>query len=72
MLRIFSANPIDSTTADSQAGDPLNDSSASDGKLVRSVCRMLRYGSKFVDQGAKLSEAQHRGLQIKQIGFQVV
>jgi hypothetical protein len=40
---------------------------------------MLRYGMKYVDQGAEFYEAQHRDLQIKQLkwraaklGFQVV
>ena len=48
-------------------------------KLARLVYRMLRYGTKYVDQGAKFYEAQHRDLQIKQLkwkaaklGFQVV
>jgi len=48
-------------------------------KLARLVYRMLRYGMKYVDQGAAFYEAQHRQLQIKQLkwkaaklGFQVV
>ncbi len=47
-------------------------------KLARLVYRMLRYGTKYVDQGAKFYEAQYRDLQIKQLkwkaaklGFQV-
>ena len=48
-------------------------------KLARLVYRMLRYGMKYVDQGAKFYEAQHRNLQIRhlkwkaaKLGFQVV
>jgi transposase len=48
-------------------------------KLARLVYRMLRYGMKYVDKGAKFYETQHRNLQIKQLkwkaaklGFQVV
>ena len=48
-------------------------------KLARLVYRMLRYGMKYVDQGARFYEAQHRDLQIKQLkwkaaklGFRVV
>jgi hypothetical protein len=48
-------------------------------KLARLVYRMLRYGMKYVDQGAAVYEAQHRQLQIKQLkwkaaklGFQIV
>src|ERR1700688_4982991 len=48
-------------------------------KLARLVYRMLRYGMKYVDQGAEFCEAQHRKLQIKQLkwkaaklGFRVV
>ena len=48
-------------------------------KLARLVYRMLRYGMKYLDQGAKFYETQHRNLQIKQLkwkavklGFQVV
>jgi len=48
-------------------------------KLARLVYRMLRYGMKYVDQGAKFYETQHRILQVKQLkwkaaklGFQVV
>src|ERR1700758_4889213 len=48
-------------------------------KLARLVYRMLRYGMKYVDQGAAFYEAQHRHLQIKhlkwkaaKLGFQIV
>jgi transposase len=48
-------------------------------KLARLVYRMLRYGMKYVDQGAKFYEAQHRNLQVKQLkwkaaklGYQLV
>ena len=48
-------------------------------KLARLVYRMLRYGMKYVDQGAAFCGAQHRQLQIKQLkskaaklGFQIV
>ena len=48
-------------------------------KLARLVYRMLRYGMKYVDQGAAVYQAQHRQLQIKQLkwkaanlGFQIV
>ena len=48
-------------------------------KLARLVYRILRYGMKYVDQGAKFYEAQHRQRQIKQLkwkaaklGFRVV
>jgi transposase len=48
-------------------------------KLARLVYRLLRYGMKYVDQGAAFYEAQHRQLQIKQLkwkaaklGFQIV
>jgi transposase len=48
-------------------------------KLARLVYRMLRYGMKYVDQGAVFYEAQHRLSQIKQLkwkahklGFQIV
>jgi transposase len=48
-------------------------------KLARLVYRMLRYGMKYVDQGAAFYEAQHRNLQIKhlksraaRLGFQIV
>lgn len=48
-------------------------------KLARLVYRMLRYGMKYVDQGAKLYEDQHRERQIGQLkwkaaklGFRVV
>jgi hypothetical protein len=36
-------------------------------KLARLVYRMLRYGMKYVDQGARFYEAQHRNLQVKQL-----
>jgi len=43
------------------------------------VYRMLRYGMKYVDQGAAFYEAQHRQVQIKQLkwkaaklGFRIV
>jgi transposase len=36
-------------------------------KLARLVYRMLRYGMKYVDQGAAFYQAQHRQLQIKQL-----
>ncbi len=48
-------------------------------KLARLVYRMLRYGMKYVDQGAAFYDAQHRKLQVSQLkwkaaklGFQVV
>ncbi len=48
-------------------------------KLARLVYRMLRYGMKYVDQGAVFYEAQHRLSQIKQLkwkahklGFRIV
>ncbi len=48
-------------------------------KLARLVYRMLRYGMKYVDQGATTYEARHRQLQIRQLkkraaklGFQVL
>jgi transposase len=48
-------------------------------KLARLIYRMLRYGMKYVDQGALFYQAQHRQLQIKQLkwkalklGFQIV
>jgi len=48
-------------------------------KLARLVYRMLRYGMKYVDQGANIYEAQHRQRQIGQLkwnaaklGFRVV
>ena len=48
-------------------------------KLARLLYRMLRYGMKYVDQGAVFYEAQHRRSQIKQLkwkahklGFQIV
>jgi transposase len=36
-------------------------------KLARLVYRMLRYGMKYIDQGAAFYETQHRQLQIKQL-----
>ena len=36
-------------------------------KLARLIYRMLRYGMKYVDQGAAVYEAQHRQFQIKQL-----
>ena len=48
-------------------------------KLARLLYRMVRYGMKYVDQGAKFYEAQHHTRQIKQLqwkaahlGFKVV
>ena len=48
-------------------------------KLARLVYRILRYGMKYVDQGAAFYQAQHRQVQIKQLkwkaaklGFQIV
>jgi transposase len=48
-------------------------------KLARLVYRILRYGMKYVDQGAAFYEAQHRQLQIKhlkskaaKLGFQII
>ncbi len=48
-------------------------------KLARLVYRMLRFGMKYVDQGAAFYDAQHRNLQIKhlksraaKLGFQMV
>jgi transposase len=48
-------------------------------KLARLVYRMLRYGMKYIDQGAAFYETQHRQVQIKQLkwkaaklGFQIV
>jgi transposase len=38
-------------------------------KLARLVYRMLRYGMKYVDQGAVFYEAQHRLSQIKQLNW---
>jgi transposase len=47
--------------------------------LARLVYRMLRYGMKYVDQGAEFYEAQHRKQQIShlkwkaaKLGFQIV
>ena len=36
-------------------------------KLARLVYRMLRYGMKYVDQGAPFYELQHREFQIKRL-----
>jgi transposase len=36
-------------------------------KLARPVYRMLRYGMKYVDQGAAFYELRHRELQIKRL-----
>jgi hypothetical protein len=36
-------------------------------KPVRLLYRMLRYGMKYVDRGAKFYEAQHRKRQIGQL-----
>jgi hypothetical protein len=36
-------------------------------KLARLIYRMLRYGMKYVDQGAASYEAQHKQRQIKQL-----
>ena len=48
-------------------------------KLARLVYRMLRYGMKYVDQGAEFYEAQHRKRQIShlkwkaaKLGFQII
>jgi transposase len=48
-------------------------------KLARLVYRMLRYGMKYVDQGAQFYEAKHRRLQIqhlkwkaKKLGLQLI
>src|ERR1700730_8782300 len=48
-------------------------------KLARLVYRMLRYGMKYVDQGAQFYEAQHRNRQINylkwkaaKLGFQII
>jgi hypothetical protein len=48
-------------------------------KLARLIYRMLRYGMKYLDQGAAFYELQHRKLQIKhlkskaaKLGFQIV
>ena len=48
-------------------------------KLARLVYRMLRYGMKYVDQGAEFYEAQHRKQQVihlkrkaAQLGLQIV
>ena len=48
-------------------------------KLARLVYRMLRYGMKYVDQGAEFYEPQHRQRQIShlkwkaaQLGFQII
>src|SRR5437879_13919143 len=36
-------------------------------KLARLVYRMLRYGMKYVDQGAAFYELKHRQLQVQQL-----
>ena len=36
-------------------------------KLARLVYRMLRYGMKYVDQGAAFYELKHRELQLHQL-----
>ena len=36
-------------------------------KLARLVYRMLRYGMKYVDQGAAVYDLRHRELQIKRL-----
>ena len=48
-------------------------------KLARLVYRMLRYGMKYVDQGAELYETQHRKQQVihlkrkaAQLGLQII
>src|ERR1700746_2754793 len=48
-------------------------------KLARLVYRMMRYGMKYADQGAKFYETQHRNLQVKhlkwraaKLGYQLV
>jgi transposase len=48
-------------------------------KLARLVYRMLRYGMKYVDQGAAVYEIKHRELQVHQLkwkaaqlGYQIV
>jgi hypothetical protein len=48
-------------------------------KLARLVYRMMRYGMKYGDQGARFYEAQHRNLQLKRLkwkaakfGYQLV
>jgi len=48
-------------------------------KLARLVYRILRYGMKYVDQGANFYETQHRNQQLKQLkwkaaklGYQLV
>ncbi len=48
-------------------------------KLARLVYRILRYGMKYVDQGAKFYDAQHRNLQVKRLkwkaaklGYQII
>jgi hypothetical protein len=38
-------------------------------KLARLVCRMHRYGMKYVDQGAAVYELRHRELQIKRLSM---
>jgi len=48
-------------------------------KLARLVYRMLRYGMKYVDQGAEFYEAQYRKQQVSylkrratQLGLQII
>ena len=48
-------------------------------KLAQLVCRMLRYGMKYVDQGAQFYEIQHRKQQVihlkrkaAQLGLQII
>ena len=48
-------------------------------KLARLVYRMLRYGMKYVDQGAQFYEIQHRKQQVihlkrkaAQLGLQII
>lgn len=48
-------------------------------KLARLLCRMLRYGMKYVDQGAEFYEAQHRKQQVihlkrkaAQLGLEII
>jgi hypothetical protein len=48
-------------------------------KLARLLYRMLRFGMKYVDQGAQFYETQHRKQQVihlkrkaAQLGFQII
>ena len=52
-------------------GDPIA-IKAMAAKLARLVYRMLRYGMKYVDQGALFYQAQHRQLQIKQLKWKAI